>query len=105
MNTIENIELLDEIINLYEEKIPRLVNDGRMASNYKLQQFDKFREENKLYGKSSIVKIFPTIKSNEKLQYIFNNCRETSFGVLQIYKAVIIQNKKLIKMIDEELNK
>jgi Family of unknown function (DUF6090) len=105
MSTIENTELLDEIINLYEEKIPRLVSDGRMASNYKTEEFVKFTEENKLYDNVSVIKIFPTLKSNKKLQFIFRNCKRTIKGVLNLYREVIIQNEKLIGMINEELKK
>ncbi len=103
MNTIENNELLDEIINLYEEKIPRLVSDGRQASNYKSEKFGDFTEENKLYNYKKIEKIFPSISSNEKLQFIFRNCIGISSRMLDLYKEVILQNKKLIKMIDEEI--
>jgi hypothetical protein len=103
MNTIENDELLDEIINLYEEKIPRLVNDGRMASNYKIDQFTGFTEENKLYSKADFIKIFPTLKYNQKLQFVFRNCQRINVSVLQMYKEVILQNRKLIAMIEKEI--
>jgi Family of unknown function (DUF6090) len=105
MNTIENEELLDEIINLYEEKIPRLVGDGRMASNYKNEEFGNFTKENKLYNLKAIKKIFPSTPTNEKLQYIFQNYKSICHNVINLYKEVILQNKKLIKMIDEELKK
>ncbi len=105
MNTIENTELLDEIINLYEEKIPKLVNDGLGSSKYKTDEVFKLIESHQLYDKYPMLKFLPEIKSNKKLQFIFKNCKRSCRYIIDLYIEVLQQNQKLILMIDEELKK
>ena len=103
MNTIENKELLDEILNLYEEKIPKLVDEGKAIAVFKNNLIASYFDEKMLFGSNREQQLLQQIKTDEKLQYIFKRCRSNMMYIISLYKDVIAQNNKLIKMIDEEL--
>ena len=103
MNTIENKELLDEILNLYEEKIPKLVDEGKSIAAFKNNLIATYFDEKMLFGKNRETELLHQIKSDEKLRYIFKRSRSNMMYIISLYKGVIAQNNKLIKMIDSEL--
>jgi hypothetical protein len=105
MNTIENKELLDEIINLYEEKIPKLVNSGNNTSNFKINALQAYIEEKNIYSANPLREILPYINSDKKLNYVLRRYIRSCVYIKALYKEVILQNIKLINMIDEELKK
>jgi hypothetical protein len=103
MNTIENKELLDEIINLYEEKIPRLVEIGNDVSDFKNDLISDYFDNKMLYSENNKKLLLEAIKTDERLRYIFQRIYKSSPYVIAEYKKVIEQNQQLIGMIEEDL--
>ena len=103
MNAIENKDLLDEIINLYEEKIPRLVEIGNGTSDFKNGLINDYFDSRMLYADAYKQKLLDYLKTDERLRYIFQRAYKTCPYVIAEYKEVIEQNRKLITMIEEDL--
>jgi hypothetical protein len=103
MNIIENKELLDEILNLYEEKIPLLVNIATSANNYKTGSFNDYMDKHRYFLKSNQPEFYKEIQTNVDLNYYFRRIASTMPYVIERYKDVIQHNEKLIKMIDKEM--
>jgi hypothetical protein len=103
MTIIENKELLDEILNLYEEQIPKLVDEGKAIATFKNNLIASYFDEKMLFGSSREQQLLHQIKTDEKLRYIFKRSRGNMMYIISLYKGVIAQNKKLIEMIDKEL--
>jgi hypothetical protein len=103
MGKVENKELLDEILNLYEEQIPNLVQSAENTSNFKintvgvmLDSIYYFRDRNvkglgkMIHGNQRFV--FDLEKSTKSMQYVYHQ-----------YEEVIRQYHKILDMIDKEL--
>jgi Family of unknown function (DUF6090) len=103
MNMIENKELLDEILNLYQEKTPKLVETGNSTGNFKNNLISNYFDEKMLFGKHKQTQLLQYIKTDERLRYIFKRSSSNMPYIIRLYKEVILQNKKLITMIDKEL--
>jgi hypothetical protein len=103
MNMIENKELLDEILNLYQEKTPKLEETGTNTSNFKTNLISNYFDEKMLFGSNKEKQLLQYIKEDERLRYIFKRSYSNMPYIIRLYKEVILQNKKLIAMIDKEL--
>ncbi len=105
MNFIENKDLLDEIINLYEEKIPMLVSAGKSASNYKIQSLGAYLDAHLLYREDKLPELMYAAQNDATIKYHFERIAQYVPFVINFYKDVIQHNIKLVAMIDEELKK
>jgi hypothetical protein len=103
MNIIENKELLDEIINLYEEKIPILVNSGQSLSDYRHATLYAYLESNRYLSDSNNAAFMQALKTDENLKYIFQRIIDRTPYLINLYNDVIQHNEKLVAMIEKEV--
>ena len=103
MNIIENKELLDEIINLYEEKIPILVNGGLALSEFRHKTLVEYLESRLYLAESHRAEFLKALKTDDNLKYIFQRIADRTPHLIEQYHDVIEQNEKLIALIEKEL--
>ncbi len=103
MNIIENKELLDEILNLYEEKIPLLVNIATNANDYKNGSFNEYMDRHRYFLAAKQTEFYKEIQTNVDLNYYFKRIASTMPYVIDRYRDVIQHNEKLVRMIDKEI--
>jgi hypothetical protein len=103
MEKIKNKDLLDEILNLYEENIPTLVEKGKSASDYKSKNIADHIDAVYYGGDTDYSKLQDLVEHDK--QFVFNlkkNVRSMQL-VYEEYGKVIIQYQKVIDMIADEL--
>jgi hypothetical protein len=105
MEKITNKELLNEILNLYEEDIPKVVMQGKSVTAFK---------ESKMWPKLDKI-YFQDYKDAAALKQLLNTDKEFNFAVksvigpmsraLYLYKQVISQYRKVDSLIVEDLKR
>jgi hypothetical protein len=103
MNIIENKELLDEILNLYEEKIPQLISTANNINSYKNSTFNEYMESHRYYLKAKQPEFYKAVQTDADLNYYFKRIASNMPEVIEQYQNVIQHNEKLVKMIDNEV--
>lgn len=103
MNIIENKDLLDEILNLYEEKIPLLVKTAKGFNEYKNSTFGAYIEANRFYGNPNNLALYKALKTNDDLNYYFKRTSKIIPNIMREYHDVIQHNEKLVTMIEKEV--
>ncbi len=103
MNIIEDKELLDEIINLYEERIPVIVNSGVEVSAYRQKMIFDYVDSLHLFSKKRNVDFLNALQTDESLKYYCGRFAERTTRLMERYHDLIQQNEKLIKMIEKEI--
>jgi hypothetical protein len=103
MEKITNKELLNEILNLYEEDIPKVVTQGKSVTAFKEKKIWPLLD--KIY--------FQDHKDAAALKQLLNTDKEFNFAVrsvigpmnwtLSLYKQVISQYRKVDSLIVEDL--
>jgi Family of unknown function (DUF6090) len=103
MDIITNKELLDEIINLYEEQIPKLVSVAESVSDDKNTIIGDYFDEKMLFDANKSAAIVNYLQTDERLRYICRRAYSSIPFVKKTYKDVIQQNIKILQMIDKEI--
>ncbi|MES2328920.1 MAG: hypothetical protein V4539_04905 [Bacteroidota bacterium] len=102
ISTIENIELQNDILDLYQENIPLLLTSTDNYTQKKQVLFRLLLEQVKRRpdGSSDILEVFST----DKAYNIFSTLTSTG-EILARYDTVINKSKKIIAAIDKEYGK
>jgi hypothetical protein len=103
MNIIENKDLLDEILNLYEEKIPVLVRTANDFNNYKNNTLGTYIEAHRYNSKPDLSELYKDIQFNADFSYYLVRMTKLIPRIMTSYHDVIQQNEKLIAMIGKEI--
>lgn len=103
MALIENKELLDEILNLYEEKIPFLVNSASGYFENKEKHLVAALDRDRLISHEKVRELQQFIKTDEDFNYHLKRTNNSIDYILKDYHTVINLNRKLVSMISQEL--
>lgn len=103
MGKVENKELLDEILNLYEELLPQLVKDAGNSVNLKFASISAMLDSVYYNGEKDKQSLNDLIKTNKRFVFELGSNAKIMQRVYDSYKDVLSQYKKVIGMIDKEL--
>jgi hypothetical protein len=103
MSLIKNDELLDEIINLYEEKMPQTVRYAQDLNKYKNNTLCEYLESHQYFLKSNRDAFYKVLKTDKDLKYYPVSIARMIPQIQKSYQELIEQNEKLIKMIEVEV--
>jgi Family of unknown function (DUF6090) len=96
---IENEQLQNDILDLYEEDIPHLIGNTNMYSKSKLDFFSFIKENVKRLTDSSTN--FKQVISSDK-GFAHARSLANTDEILELYEVVIAKNKKIIVAINKE---
>jgi hypothetical protein len=96
---IENAQLQNDILDLYEEDIPHLIGNTNVYSDGKLE-FATFIKENITRITDTTTNIKTLMSSNKA----FSQARilAGTDGIIELYNVVIAKNKKITAAINKE---
>jgi hypothetical protein len=103
MSLIKNNDLLDEIINLYEEKMPQTVRYAQEFNKYKNNTFGAYLESHQYYLKSNRDELYKALKTDKDLRYYPIITVRMIPNIQKKYQELVEHNEKLIKMIEVEI--
>jgi len=103
MALIEDKELLDEILNLYEEKIPSLIAGATAYFNFKEKHLIELLDKDRLISRYKLNELRQFIRTDEDFNYQLKRSKNSIRYILQDYHNVITLNKKLVTMIANEI--
>jgi hypothetical protein len=103
MNLIEDKELLDEIINLYEERIPIVVNSGTEVSTFREKMILDYIDSFQLFSEKREADFLNFIQTDETLKYYCGRFADRTMRLMGRYHDLIKSTEKLIKMIEKEI--
>jgi hypothetical protein len=103
MKIIENTELLDEIISLYEEQIPVLLTSAKKFAVDKEINVVSILDKNRLLQRGSYKELKQILQQNEDLKYQIKRRQNEINYILDEYHLLINQHRKLVNLITIEL--
>ncbi len=104
MKIIENTELLDEIISLYEEQIPVLLNTAKKFAADKETNVVSILDKNRLLLRGSYKALKQILQQNEDLKYQIKRRQNEIYYIIDEYHLLINQHRKIINLITIELD-
>ncbi len=104
MGKMENKELLDEILNLYEEQIPNLVEVAENTSQVKIATVGIILDSIYYYKNRNVGGLGNLIHKNERFVFELEKSTKSMRYVYSRYEVVLKQYHKVIGMIEKELN-
>ncbi len=105
MGKVENKELLDEIISLYEETIPMLVQYAQTVSDKKIERLGATLDALYYPNGDKLKTLRDLILQNPRFVYQLQRISMSMNNVRDEYISAFKQYHKLIKLIGEELKK
>ncbi|HEV7780543.1 MAG TPA: hypothetical protein VGO58_04710 [Chitinophagaceae bacterium] len=102
LHVIHNEELLNSIMELYQEKIPNLLMETGTYLDTKLQRFVPYIEDN--YGMNSDSIEIERILQTKKAFNLLRAASSTQF-ILAKYHSIIMHEKLLIDMVDKQVGR
>jgi hypothetical protein len=103
MGKVENKELLDEILNLYEEQIPNLVQSAQNTSNDKINTVGVMLDSIYYYKNRDVKGLEKMIHDNKRFVFDLEKSGKNMQYVYNRYQEVIKQYHKVVDIIDKEL--
>jgi hypothetical protein len=103
MGKMENKELLDEILNLYEEQIPSLVQVAENTSQVKIATVGMILDSIYYYKNRNVTGLDNLIHKNERFVFDLEKSTTSMRYVYGRYDEVLKQYHKVIEMIGKEL--
>jgi hypothetical protein len=96
---IENVELQNDILDLYEEDIPHLIGNTDLYSKSKIE-FTSFVRDNLIRTTDSTTNYKANLSSDKGFAY----ARQLAYTdeIIELYDVVIKKNKKIIEAINKE---
>ena len=105
MQKVENKLLLDEILNLYEEEIPKVVQLAENASSQKIDNIG-YILDSVFYTSTQNVKLIESlIKTNPRFVFNLKKSATSCSYVYYTYKQLFKQYHKVDSLIKVELKK
>jgi hypothetical protein len=98
LGVIENDELLNDILDNYQESIPGLVGQTRTFSDYKAGTIQSYLDEHLHRSGDNFLAM---MQSDQMYNYL--NKEPAIRGIMARYHAVLQQNRKIIREIDSHL--
>lgn len=103
MKIIENKELLDDIINLYEEQIPVVVENAKKFIINKEKNVLSILDKNRLLLRTSYKELVQNLQQNQDLIYQIKRIKNAVYYLIEQYHTLITHNRKLIVLITKEM--
>ena len=103
MGIIENKELLDEIMNLYQEIMPQLLINTDYITRFKTGDFSNYLDSKLIINAIDSNRLGQILATDDILVNYLKRILTSIPAIQKSYINVIDQNKKIIGMIDKEL--
>jgi hypothetical protein len=103
MGKMENKELLDEILNLYEEQIPNLVQVAENTSSVKINTIGVMLDSIYYYRSRNVDGLQKMIHSNQRFTFDLEKSAKSMQYVYHRYEEVLKLYRKVLDIIGKEL--
>jgi hypothetical protein len=98
LDVIENDELLNDILDYYQEQLPALINNTTQYSDYKQQHLVSYLD----LHLSADQRNLPMVMASAPMQNYLNRGNEMH-NIVQMYHGVMDHTRRLIGQIDKQL--